>query len=159
MVNTGPSASSSSVASTKAASTSPAPPSPEVAGIPTDSMAFSSRCLVEMGMNKLRLLQRLMPIPPACAVARNSPVDDMAKATHVLDTRKMSTKCAVGRSHTRTTESIEAAIIQRPSFEKMKSLTWPTHPQNSRTSFLVSRSITRIERSSHLKATSSLALL
>jgi hypothetical protein len=60
----------------------------------------------------------LIPTPSLCAVARNSPVSENARAVQVLFNRIASIRCPVGRSHTRMTESADAAIIHRPSFEK-----------------------------------------
>lgn len=110
-------------------------------------------------MNKFLFDQRPIPTPFACAVARKSPVGDIVREVHVLVTRKRSMRWPVGKSHTRIMESIEAAIIHRPSPEKVKSLICPAQPQSSRITFLVSTSTTRIERSSQLNATRSLVLL
>jgi U3 small nucleolar RNA-associated protein 21 len=91
----------------------------------------------------------------------------VARATHVLETRKMSIKCPVGMSHTRTTESMEAATSDDLSIRvidletrKLVREFWGCVGQVNDFIFSNdSRSITRIERSSQLKATNSLALL
>ena len=109
-------------------------------------------------VKRVLLFQIEMPTPSAWAVARNSPVGEKARAVQVLGRRMASMRWPVGKSQTRMMESMDAAMIQRPSFEKQKSVIWPKQPQSSLTSFLVSVSTTRMEKSSQLRAMRSLCL-
>ncbi len=142
----------------KAAETRLWPFSPDEVGAMAGVISFSESMCVGTWVKSVRLFQILMPTLSAWAVARNSPVSEKARAVQGLSSRRALMRWPVGRSHTRMTESIEAAMIQRPSFEKQKLLIWPRYPQSSRTSFFVSVSITRIERSSQLNAIRSFCL-
>lgn len=132
------------------------PFSPDVVGAMASTISSSRMRRVGTWMNSVRLFQILIPTPSACAVAKYSPVSENARAVQGLSVLRALMRWPVGKSHTRMTESMDAAMIQRPSFEKQKSLTWAMQPQSSRTSFFVSVSTTRIDRSSQQRPISSL---
>lgn len=108
-------------------------------------------------------------------MARKSPVGENVKLETTCSTRNMSTIELDGRSHVRTVESNDAETIHRPSGLKVFSTSYEMKlcqkqfqyltrsvmrflwPQNSRTIFCVSKSITRIPRSSQATATRSLS--
>ncbi len=142
----------------KAASMMPWPASPDVVGETAGMISPSWRGRVGTWVKRVRLFQRFMLTVSAWAVARYSPVSENARAVQGLCSRRALIKWPVGRSQTRITESMDAAMIQRTSFEKLKSLIWPKLPQSYRTVFLVSVSTTRIDMSSQLKASKSLVV-
>lgn len=155
-LNVSVSSSTSSSPFSRAAAIRLCPLSPEVVGAMASTISSSRMRRVGTWMNNVRLFQILIPTPSACAVARYSPVSENARAVQGLSVLKALMRWPVGRSHTRMTESIDAAMIQRPSLEKQKSLIWAMEPQSSRASFFVSLSTTRIDRSSQQRPMSSL---
>lgn len=92
--------------------------SPDGVGASISAISSSGRHLVGMCVNRERLDHRWIPLMFSCEVARKSPVLEKAREVHLCRKRTASMRCPVGKSQVRMIESVDAAMIQRPSLEK-----------------------------------------